>query len=258
MKVLVIGGTGLIGGKLVSVLTQRGDEVVVASPATGVDVVTGDGLSAALDHVDVVVDLANSPSFEDEAALTFFEKAGQNLASAERIAGVRHHVALSVVGSDRLPDSGYLRAKLAQEALIKASGTSYTILRSTQFFEFLEKIRASLVDGSVIRSPVGKIQPVAADDVVAALADIVGGPPANATFEICGPQEFRMDALMAFLAESSGDTRQVLADTEARYFGAVLGERSLLPDGANARVGTTRLSAWLASAQLRPEVPAAV
>ncbi len=244
MKIVVIGGTGLIGSKLVTLLRQRGQEVLAASPDTGVNTLTGEGVSAALAGAQVVVDVANSPSFEDTAVMKFFETAGRNLLAAEAAAGVRHHVALSIVGADRLPDSGYLRAKVAQENLIKASGRPYTILRSTQFFEFGSRIADEGSDGNTVRVPgAALIQPVLSDDVVSVLADIALGPPVNGTVEVGGPERFRFDEFIALALSARHDKRKIVADRHARYFGTELGEESLIP-GGKARIGQTRFEAW--------------
>jgi uncharacterized protein YbjT (DUF2867 family) len=245
MKVVVIGGTGLIGSKLVTVLRQRGQEVLAASPDSGVNALTGEGLAEALAEAQVVVDLANSPSFEDTAALRFFETAGRNLLTAEAAAGVGHHVALSVVGTDRLPDSGYLRAKMAQERLIKASGIPYTILRSTQFFEFMGRVADSFSDGKTLRVPPALVQPIFSDDVVAALADLVLGAPANKTLEVAGPEKLRFDALIRRVLDSNHDARQVTTDVHARYFGAELNDQSLVPNSDAVRLGAMRFESWL-------------
>lgn len=244
MKVVVIGGTGLIGSKLVALLRQRGEEVLAASPDSGVNTLTGEGLPAALAGTQVVVDVANSPSFEDTAVMKFFETSGRNLLAAEAVAGVRHHVALSVVGTDRLPGSGYLRAKLAQERLIKASGIPYTILRSTQFFEFMGRIADSGSDGKTVRVSPALVQPVFSDDVVSALADIVRGPPANDTVEVAGPEKFRLAELVRRVLSANKDAREVSADVHARYFGAELDDQSLVP-GNDPRIGATRFETWL-------------
>jgi uncharacterized protein YbjT (DUF2867 family) len=246
MKIVVIGGTGLIGSKLVALLRKRGQEVLAASPDSGVNTLTGEGLPEALAGAQVVVDVANSPSFEDAAVLNFFQTSGKNLLAAETRAGVRHHVALSVVGADRLPDSGYLRAKVAQENLIKASGTPWTILRSTQFFEFGGRIAEAGSDGNRVRVPAALIQPILSDDVVAVLAEIVAGPPVNGTVEVGGPDRFRFDEFVARALGAKNDKRKVVVDAHARYFGTELDEESLVPVG-KARLGTTRLDAWLSS-----------
>jgi uncharacterized protein YbjT (DUF2867 family) len=244
MKIVVIGGTGLIGSKLVAVLRQRGQEVIAASPDSGVNTLTGEGLKEALAGAQVVVDVANSPSFEDAAVMKFFQTSGRNLLAAEAEADVRHHVALSVVGSDRLPNSGYLRAKVAQENLIKASGTPYTILRSTQFFEFMGRIADAGADGDTVRVPAALVQPILSDDVVAVLAEIALGPPANGTVEVAGPDKFRIDEAVRRVLAAKNDARNVAVDAHARYFGTELGEDSLVPVG-KARIGVTRYEAWL-------------
>jgi len=244
MKIVVIGGTGLIGSKLVNRLRQKGHEVVAASPDSGVNTITGEGLAEVLAGTQVVVDLANSPSFEDKAVMEFFTTAGRNLLAAEKAAGVGHHLALSVVGSDRLPDSGYLRAKLAQEDLIKASGIPYTILRSTQFFEFIGAIIKSGTEGDVIRLSPALFQPIASDDVVAALADLVVGPPLNATVEVAGPDARPLDKFARTFLATTGDRREVIADVHARYFGTELDDGSLTP-GDHPRLGSVRFEDWL-------------
>jgi uncharacterized protein YbjT (DUF2867 family) len=250
MKIVVIGGTGLIGTKLVKGLRERGHEVLAASPDTGVDTLTGEGLAEALAGAQVVVDLANSPSFEDKAALEFFETSGRNLLAAEAAAGVGHHLALSVVGADRLPEGGYLRAKVAQEKLIKASGIPYTILRSTQFFEFLGRIAEAGANGDVIRLSPALVQPIASDDVVAALADLAVGQPVNATVEVAGPEAYPLDKLAGRVLAVSGDRRQVIADVHARYYGAELDDRSLTP-GDHPRLGSTGFEEWLSRSPAR-------
>jgi uncharacterized protein YbjT (DUF2867 family) len=244
MKIVVIGGTGLIGSKLVALLRQRGQEVLAASPDSGVNTLTGEGVPEALAGAQVVVDVANSPSFEDTAVMKFFQTAGQNLLGAEATAGVRHHIALSIVGADRLPDSGYLRAKVAQENLIKGSGIPYTILRSTQFFEFGGRIADEATDGSMVRVPDALIQPIVSDDVVSVLAEIALGQPANGTLEVGGPERFRFDAFIGRALSAKSDKRKVVADLHARYFGTELGEESLVPSGT-ARIGQMRFDAWI-------------
>jgi uncharacterized protein YbjT (DUF2867 family) len=245
MKIVVIGGTGLIGSKLVALLRQRGQEVLAASPDTGVNTLTGEGLASALAGAQVVVDVANSPSFEDTAVMKFFQTSGRNLLGAETAAGVHHHVALSIVGADRLPDSGYMRAKVAQENLIKASGVPYTILRSTQFFEFGGRIADEGSDGTTVRVPgAALIQPVLSDDVVSALADIALAPPLNGTAEVGGPQRFRFDEFVALALSAKNDKRKVVPDLHARYFGTELDEESLIP-GSRARIGQTSYEAWV-------------
>ena len=244
MKIVVIGGSGLIGSKLVGKLRQVGHEVLAASPASGVNTLTGEGLAEALAGAQVVVDVANSPSFEAKAVLAFFETSGRNLLAAEAAAGVKHHVALSVVGTERLLDSGYFPAKLAQEKLIKESGMPYTILRATQFFEFVGAIIQSGTDGDAIRLSPALIQPIASDDVAAALADVAVAPPVNGTLEVAGPEPFPLDKLAEKFLAAKGDSRQVIADVHARYFGAAIDDRSLTP-GEHPRLGSTRFENWL-------------
>lgn len=244
MKIVVIGGSGLIGTKLVNKLRQRGHEVVAASPASGVNSLTGEGLAEALAGAQVVVDVANSPSFEDQAVLDFFVTSGRNLLPAERAAGVRHHVALSVVGTDRLPASGYLRAKMAQEQMIKAAGIPYTIVRSTQFFEFLGAIAQSATNGSTVRVSPAYFQPIAAEDVAGALADISPGEPVNGTVELAGPERVRLSEAVREFLKGKQDDRSVTEDVDARYFGALLDDQSLLP-GDSPRIGATRFERWL-------------
>jgi uncharacterized protein YbjT (DUF2867 family) len=243
MKIVVIGGTGLIGRKLIPLLRERGHEAVAASPSSGVNTLTGEGLAEALAGVQVVVDVTNSPSFEDRAVLEFFETSTRNILSAETAAGVGHHVALSVVGADRIPDSGYMRAKVAQEKLIQGGKVPYTILRATQFFEFLAAIAGP--DAGTVRLPDAPMQPLAADDVAAALADIAVGPPANAILEVAGPEAQSMAAFVRRALDAGGDKRTVVADPQARYFGAALDARGLNPDGAKPRIGPTRFEEWL-------------
>ena len=250
VKIVVIGGSGLIGTKLVSRLRQKGHEVVPASPNSGVNTITGEGLAEALAGAEVVVDLANSPSFEDKAALEFFETSGRNLLAAEATAGVGHHLALSVVGADRLPASGSLRAKMAQENLIKASGIPYTIVRSTQFFEFIGRIVESGVDGNVIRLSPALLQPIAADDVADAMADAALGAPMNGTIEIAGPEAWPLDKLARKLLNANGDRREVIADVHARYYGTELNDQSLTP-GDHPRLGSIRFEDWLSRSTAR-------
>ncbi len=244
MKIVVIGGSGLIGKKLANNLRQLGHEVVAASPRSGVNTITGEGLAEALTGAQVVVDVANSPSFEDEPVLEFFETSGRNLLAAETVAGVGHHVALSVVNADRLPDSGYMRAKAAQEKLIKDSKIPYTILRATQFFEFLSGIAESSTDGETVRLSPALVQPIASDDVAAALTDITVGAPLNGTIEVAGPEKFRLDQLVQRFLIANNDTRKVITDIHARYFGIELNDRSLNP-GDNPRIGSTNFDRWL-------------
>ena len=245
MKIVVIGGTGLIGTKLASKLRQKGHEVVPAARSTGVNAITGEGLDKALSGAEIVVDVANSPSFEDRAVLTFFETSGHNLLAAEAAAKVQHHVALSVVGADRLPENGYFRAKLAQENLIRASKIPYTILRATQFFEFVGGIVDSSSDGEIVRLSPAMFQPVASDDVAAALADVTLGAPVNGIVELAGPEKFSLDEFGRQYLIATKDSRKVAADIHARYFGAELDDQSLTP-GKNPRLGSMRFEDWLA------------
>src|SRR5262244_3995880 len=244
IKIVVIGGTGLIGSKLVNILSQRGHEVVAASPSSGVNTFTGEGLADALKGAQVVVDVANSPSWEDKAVLEFFETSGRNLLAAEAAAGVGHHIALSVVGNDRLLASGYFRAKLAQEKLIKASQIPYTIVRATQFFEFAGGIAKNATEGATVRLPSALMQPIAADDVAAALADVAVAKPVNGTLEIAGPEQIRQDELVRQFLSASGDERKVITDVHARYYGLDVNDQSLVP-GTNPRLGTMRFAEWL-------------
>jgi uncharacterized protein YbjT (DUF2867 family) len=245
MKIVVIGGTGLIGTKVAGKLRQKGHEVVPAAPRTGVNTITGEGLDNALSDAEIVVDVANSPSFEDSAALKFFETSGRNLLAAEAAANVRHHVALSIVGTDRLPECGYFRAKLAQENLIRASKIPYTILRATQFFEFLGGIVDSSSDGQIVRLSPALFQPVASDDVAAALTDVTLAAPINGVVELAGPERFSFDEFARKYLTASKDPRTVVADIHARYFGAELDDRSLTP-GDDPRLGSVRFEDWLA------------
>ena len=250
MKIVVIGGTGLIGTKVVKNLTEQGHEALAASPSTGVDATTGRGLAEALARAEVVVDVANSPSWEDAAVLAFFENSGRNLARAESEAGVRHHVALSVVGTDRLQGSGYFRAKLAQERLIKASGIPYTIIRATQFFEFLGAIAAAEAEDGRVRLPNASFQPIAAEDVAKAVADAALGTPVNDTIEIAGPERLPLSDLVARYLKATNDPREVIRDPQARYYGIRVDDRSLVP-GDNPRLGTIRLENWLRQPRAR-------
>jgi len=244
MKIVVIGGTGLIGTKVVNNLRHRGHEVVGASPSSGVNAFTGEGLAEALTGTQVAVDVANAPSWEDNAVIEFFQTAGRNLLAAEAAAGVRYHVALSIVGADRLPASGYLRAKVAQENLIKASGIPFTIVRSTQFFEFAKGIVQSAAEGQAVRLSPALFQPIAADDVVAALTGFALAKPLNGTIEIAGPEPIRMDEFARRFLSATRDPRKVTADVHAHYFGTELGDQSLSP-GQNARLAPTRFEEWL-------------
>jgi uncharacterized protein YbjT (DUF2867 family) len=244
MKIVVIGGSGLIGTKLVKRLRALGHEALAASPNSGVDTITGKGLAEALSSAAVVVDVANSPSFEDEAVMRFFTTAGRNLLAAEAAAGVGHHLALSVVGTDRLPESGYFRAKMAQEDLIRASGIPYTILRSTQFFEFVGGIVKSGSEGEAVRLSPALVQPIASDDVAATLAELTVRPPLNGIVEVAGPEACPLDNFARKFLSAGGDKREVIADVHARYFGATLNDRSLTP-GDNPRLGSIRFADWL-------------
>ncbi|MEY9784141.1 SDR family oxidoreductase [Sinorhizobium fredii] len=244
MKIVVIGGTGLIGSKLVKNLRERGHEVLAAAPNTGVNTITREGLAEALDGAQIVVDVANAPVWEDKAVLEFFETSGRNLLAAEAAAGVRHHVALSIVGSERLPDNGYFRAKVAQENLIKGSRIPYTILRATQFFEFVGGIAQSATVGEEIRLSPALIQPIASDDVAVALADVAVAAPINGTVEVAGPEAIPLDDLVRRFLKATQDPRKIVPDVHARYFGAVLDDQSLTP-GKSARIGAIRFEDWL-------------
>ncbi|MBA4762140.1 SDR family oxidoreductase [Sphingomonas sp.] len=250
MKIVVIGGTGLIGSKTVKLLNERGHEAVAAAPSTGVDTITGMGLGAALEGASVVIDLANSPSFEDAAAMDFFQTSGRNLLAAEAKAGVDHHIALSVVGTARLQASGYFRAKQAQEALIEASGIPYTIVHSTQFFEFMGAIARGATEGNEVRLSAALIQPISADDVAAAIADIALRAPANGLVEIAGPDRQALDQMVARFLSAAHDPRVVVSDPASPYFGVVLEETSLVPQGP-ARLGPTTFQTFLARGELR-------
>ena len=245
MKITVIGGSGLIGSKVVMNLRQRGHDVLAASPSSGVNTVTGEGLARALAGVQVVVDVANSPSWEDNAVLEFFETSGRNLLAAEAAARVSHHVALSVVGTDRLLASGYFRAKMAQERLIKASPIPFTIVLATQFFEFVGGIAQSATEGQTVRLPPVLMQPIASDDVAAAVADAALAEPLNGMFELAGPELIRQDDLVRHFLDATGDARTVITDPKALYFGIAVDDRSLTP-GDNPRLGPTRFADWLA------------
>jgi uncharacterized protein YbjT (DUF2867 family) len=243
MKIVVIGGSGLIGKKLVPILRRQGHEVVVASPSSGVNSLTGEGLAQALTGANVVVDVTNSPSWEDAAVMAFFDTSTRNLLAAEKAARVGHHVALSVVGADRMPDSGYMRAKVNQENLIKAGEVPYSIVRATQFFEFLGGIAASGAEGDTVRLSTAPMQPMAADDVAAALADVAVGAPLNATVEVAGPEALSIAEFVGRFLTASGDKRKVIADPQATYYGAVMGCEGIAP-GANPRLGPTRFEEW--------------
>jgi uncharacterized protein YbjT (DUF2867 family) len=244
MKIVVIGGTGLIGSKLVNKLREQGHEAVAAAPNTGVNTITGEGLAEALKDAAVVVDVSNSPSWEDAAVLNFFETSTRNLLTSEAAAGVGHHVALSVVGTQRLAESGYFRAKIAQEKLIKESSIPYTIVQATQFFEFVKGLADISMVGDKVHLPPVLFQPMAADDVASAVGRVAVGEPVNGTVEIGGPEQFRVDELVRQRLASLKDPREVTADPNARYSGAKLSERTLLP-GNNARLGETSFETWL-------------
>jgi uncharacterized protein YbjT (DUF2867 family) len=250
MKIVVIGGTGLIGSKTVTILRQGAHEVVAASPNTGVNTITGEGLEEAMARTQVVIDLANSPSFEDRAVLKFFETSGRNLLAAETAARVRHHVALSIVGTDRTPDNGYFRAKVAQEKLIETSGIPYTIIRSTQFLEFLGGIAAPSADGDVVRLSPGLFQPIAADDVAAIVADVALEAPRNGIVEIAGPERAPFNEIVARYLKAIGDPRVVVSDPDARYFGGRVEARSLVPLG-EVRLGRIGFDEWLRRSRAR-------
>lgn len=244
MKIVVIGGNGLIGTKLVKNLRQLGHDVVAASRASGIDVLTGAGLAEAMTGAQVVVDVTNSPSWEDKAVLEFFETSTRHLLAAEAAAGVGHHVALSVVGTERLLASGYFRAKMAQEKLIEASPVPYTIVRATQFFEFVGGIAQSATEGQTVRLSPALFQPIVSDDVAAALAEVVVGAPLNGMVELAGPERVPLDKLVGRFLSLTGDPRQVVTDVHARYFGLELNDQSLTP-GDNPRIGPTRFEDWL-------------
>jgi uncharacterized protein YbjT (DUF2867 family) len=244
MKIVVIGGTGLIGSKVVEKLKQKGHAAIAAAPSTGVNTITGEGLAEVLAGAQVVVDVANSPSFEDQAAMEFFQTAGRNLTAGEVAAGVRHHVALSVVGTERLQASGYFRAKLTQENHIKSSPIPYTLVRATQFFEFVRAIAQFSTDGNTVRLPPVLFQPMAAEDVSTAVAEVALAEPVNGTVEIAGPDTFTLDELVRKVLEYDNDARKVIADPAAPYSGVKVSEKMLVP-GAGARLGSTRFDWWL-------------
>jgi uncharacterized protein YbjT (DUF2867 family) len=250
MKIVVIGGTGLIGSKTVERLRNKGHEVLAASPNSGVDTVTGEGLAEALAGARVVVDLANSPSFEEKAALEFFGKAGRNLFAAETAAGVRHHVALSVVGTDRLQGMGYFRAKMLQEDLIRSSGIPYTIVHATQFFEFMGAIAQAATTGTTARLSTGALQPIAADDVADVMADVALSKPVNGLIEIAGPERAPLSDFVERFLKATNDPRTIVADRHARYFDVEIDDRTLVP-GDGARIGATRFEDWLGHASLQ-------
>jgi uncharacterized protein YbjT (DUF2867 family) len=244
MKIVVIGGTGLIGSKTVERLRKKGHDVVAASPNSGVDTITGKGVAEALTGAKVVVDLANSPSFEDRAVMDFFQTSGRNLLTAAAVAGVEHHVALSVVGTERLPGSGYMRAKMAQEDLIRKSGIPYTIVHSTQFFEFMGSIAQSGTTGQSVHLSPAYVQPIASDEVADVMAEVALSKPVNGTIEIAGPDKVRLSEIVARFLKATNDPRIVVADPHARYFGVELDDGSLVP-GAGARIGRTHYDDWL-------------
>jgi uncharacterized protein YbjT (DUF2867 family) len=244
MRIVVVGGTGLIGRRVVSVLRKDGHEVIAAGPNTGVNIIIGEGLAKALAETEVVIDVIDPPSFADDAVMAFFKKSGTNLLAAEAEAGVRHHVALSVVGADRLPDSGYLRAKVAQEELIKASGIPYTIVRSTQFFEFLDEIADSSTHYGRVRVSPAHVQPVAAADVAALVAKLATMTPLNGMIELAGPERFSLDDLVQRYLQAKCDPRSVAADVHAQYFGAELNDKSLTP-GDSPHIGATSFDTWV-------------
>lgn len=244
MKIVVIGGTGLIGSKTVAILREKGHEVIAASPQSGINSITGEGLEDALRGAKVVVNLANSPSFEDAAVMEFFETSGRNLHAAEAAAEVGHHVALSIVGTDRMPDCGYFRAKVAQERLVKASGVPYTIVRSTQFMEFLGGIAATSMQDGAVRLAPGFFQPIASDDVAAFVAEAALAAPRNGTIEIAGPERAPFNEFVARYLKAIDDPREVICDPTARYFGGVVEETTLVPVG-DARLGRINLAEWL-------------
>jgi len=248
MKIVVIGGTGLIGSKVVEKLKRKGHEAIAAAPNTGVNTITGEGLAEALANAAVVVDMANSPSFEEQVAMDFFQTAGRNLTAAEVGAGIRHHVALSVVGTDRLQDSGYFRAKLAQERLIKSSPIPYTLIHATQFFEFMRAIAQISTDGNTVRLPPVLFQPIAAEDVASAVAEAALAEPVNDTIEIAGPDTFTLPEAIRQVLAQDGDPRKVIVDPAADYYGSKVTERTLVP-GAGARLGATKLDWWLTQVQ---------
>lgn len=246
MKIIVIGGTGLIGSKVVAKLRDRGHDAVAAAPQSGVNTITGEGLREALTGADVVVDVSNSPSFEDKAVLAFFETSTKNVLAAEAEAGVKHHVALSVVGTERMLESGYFRAKIAQEKLIKASTIPYTIVHATQFYEFVKSIAESATQGDAVRIPPVLAQPMAAEEVADAVARTATSAPVNGTIEVAGPEQIRLDDLVQRILRARFDTRTVIADPHARYFGTELLEHTLVP-GGGAQLGTIRFDEWLAN-----------
>jgi uncharacterized protein YbjT (DUF2867 family) len=253
MKIVVIGGTGLIGSKVVTKLRGQGHDAVAASPASGVNSVTGEGLPEALQDAQVVIDVSNAPDWEDDAVMHFFTTSTRNILAAEAAAGMGHHVALSVVGTERLQESGYFRAKLAQEKLIQASAIPYSIVHATQFFEFMDGIADSATDGNTVALPPALIQPMASDDVASEVARVAAGPPLNGIVEIAGPEVFRLDELIRGRLTTRNDPRKVIADPDARYYGIAPSERTLLP-GEDARLGEIRLDDWLQKATAQAPV----
>jgi uncharacterized protein YbjT (DUF2867 family) len=250
MRIIVIGGSGLIGSRLVKKLGEHGHEAVAASPKSGVNTITGEGLAEALKGASVVVDVTNSPSWEDAEVLKFFETSTRNQLAYEAAAGVGHHVALSVVGTERMLASGFFRAKMAQENLVKGSTIPYTIVRATQFFEFVKSIADSSTEGNQVRVPTALIQPMAADDVASAVAQIAVGAPVNGTVEVGGPEQFRLDELIRKSLSASNDSREVIADPHGRYYGIEVSEKTLVPDD-DARLGEMRFADWLTQSALR-------
>ncbi|BCQ27500.1 NAD(P)H-binding protein (plasmid) [Caballeronia sp. NK8] len=248
MRIVIIGGTGLIGSKTAPILRQAGHDVIAASPSSGVNTLTGQGLKEVLADTQIVIDLANSPSFDDSAVLEFFEKSGRNLHPAEAEAGVKHHVALSIVGADLTPENGYFRAKVAQEKLIEASGVPFTIVRSTQFYEFLGGIADSGTEGNTVRLSPGPFQPIASDDVAAFVADVALAVPCNGIVEIAGPERAPFDEIVGRYLKAKGDKREVVRDAQARYFGGLVGEHSLVPLG-EARIGRIGFDEWFRHSQ---------
>jgi uncharacterized protein YbjT (DUF2867 family) len=247
MKIVVIGGSGLIGTKVVDFLRRQGHDVLAGSRATGVNALTGEGLAAAMAGTQAVVDVSNSPSFEDEAVMEFFEKGGRNLLASEGAAGVGHHVALSVVGTERMQASGYFRAKLVQENLIKTSGIPYTIVRATQFFEFVGAIADFATEGETVRLPSAKLQPIVSDDVAAAVAEVAVGKPVNGTIDVAGPEAMGLDEIVRRYLRAKHDARKVMTDEKASYYGTPIDDRSLTP-GEHPRLGPTRFADWLSGA----------
>jgi uncharacterized protein YbjT (DUF2867 family) len=252
MKIVVVGGTGLIGLKVVDILRSLEHDVVVAAPSVGINTISGEGLDAALKGAQIVIDVSNSPSFEDEASMAFFKRSGTNLITAAAAAGIKHHVALGIVGTDQLQDSGYFRAKLTQESLVRNSSIPYTLVRATQFLEFVRGIAQSATDGDTITLPYALIQPIAAEDVASAVVDIALTMPINGIVEVAGPNVLRLDELVRQVLGHDKDRRNVIADLQARYFGIPLDERTLLP-AKPARLGTTSLDAWLTQGAPRHE-----